>query len=235
MKSIFYTLILITIVTLSSCGGKGGDNGGSPTPANPEKATLLFPAQNSVCVTGTVLSTTQSTVTLTWQVGTNAENYDVTIKNLLTNATTTQAVSTNKLDVTLSRGTPYSWFVVSKSSKVSATAQTDTWKFYNAGVGVTYYAPFPADLTTPGYSASVTATAGKIDLAWAGGDADNDITAYDVYLGTTTTPALLKAAVTDMFLKQVTVTVGATYYWQVVTNDAQGNTSQSNIYQFTVK
>ena len=45
---------------------------------------------------------------------------------------------------------------------------------------------------------------------------------------------LLKSNVVDMFTNNVVVTAGTTYYWKVVTKDAQGNTSESNMFQFKV-
>jgi len=233
MRKLAY--ITIVILTLTGCGKSSDSGSGNSTPPSPEKAILLFPSQNSLCTTGTNISDTQSIISLSWTPATNADSYEVDIKNLLTNTITVQMVSAAKLDITLPRATPFSWYVVSKSSKVQATVQSDTWKFYNAGVGIIYYPPFPADLSSPGYNTSVTATAGKINLTWVGSDADNNIIGYDVYLGTSSTaPALLKSNVTTMFLNDVAVTAGTTYYWKVVTKDAQGNSSQSNMYQFMV-
>lgn len=206
----------------------------TPKPA-PEKATLTFPAQNALCTSGTVISTTEASITLTWNAAAHADNYEIDIKNLITNAVAVQTAGTNQVTATLLRNTPYSWFVVSKSNSVSTTAQSDAWKFYVAGLGTTSYSPFPAALVTPAFGANVTATAHAINLVWTGSDVDNDITGYDVYFGSAATPPLLKADVTDMFLNGVAVTSGGTYYWKVITKDAQGNASDSNIYQFKVK
>ncbi len=82
---------------------------------------------------------------------------------------------------------------------------------------------------------SVSAVGGKINLSWQGSDADNDITSYDVYLGTAAnTMALAKANVTDAFLNANIVVSGTVYYWKVVTKDAKGNTSDSGVFNFKV-
>jgi len=217
------------IVILEACGGKKPN---TVTPAQtPSKAVLAAPAQNGVCITGTVVSNTQSSVTFIWNASDNTDSYDVTVKNLLTNTATTQNTTQTQLTVTLTRGTPYSWYVVSKSSKVSTTTQSDTWKFYNSGQGVVTYAPFPADITAPTFG-QVVSTA-TVNLTWTGSSVSNNIANYDVYFGTTNTPPLLKSAITDNFVNNVSLTSKTTYYWKVVTRDANGNTSDSELFQFS--
>ena len=226
-----YLAIMFTALTSVIIGGCGSKS--NPTP-NPSATVLTFPAQNSACTTGTVISATQSTITFTWNSAANADSYELDIKNLLTGTLSTQTSSTNLLAVNLLRNTPYSWYVISKSSKVSATAQSDTWKFYNAGPGTVSHPPFPADVLTPSFGQSVTAPAGTINLSWTGSDPDNDIANYDVYFGTAATPPLLKSGVTAMILNSVAVISGSTYYWKIITWDSLGNSSDSGTYQFKV-
>jgi hypothetical protein len=218
------------IVLITGCGGKQD----TPTPP-PGKATLTFPAQNSVCTTGTVLSDTLSSITFTWTASTNTDSYEVDIINLLTNSLKTQTVNTNQISVNLTRNTPFSWYIVSKSNKVSNTAQSDVWKFYNSGLGVSSHPPFPADLTSPGFGQNVSASAfGTVNLTWTGSDVDNDIIGYDLYFGTTSAPPVFITNIPNMYSNSVNVVSGKTYYWKVVTKDSQGNTSDSDVYQFTV-
>jgi len=226
--------ILLTIVfTLTACGGKKNN---PPPDVTPAVALLSSPAQNEVCTTGTVISATQSSVTFTWEAAANASSYDLTLKNLLTAATETHNTSQTQLTLTLARNTPYSWFIVSKSTQTSATAQSDTWKFYNSGPGIITYAPFPAQIVAPTFGQIVTAASGTVNLSWKGSSVTpGDIINYDVYFGTTNSPALLAGAVTASFDNNVAVTSGTTYYWKVITRDMQGNTSDSGLSQFTVK
>jgi hypothetical protein len=226
-------LYIVVICLLMGCGGKKNN----PTPPlSPAKAILTAPTENAVCTTGTVISGTQSTITFTWNASSNTDSYDLVLKNLLTSATTTQSSSQTQLAVTLLRNTPYSWYIVSKSTKTATTAQSDTWKFYNSGPGVVTYAPYPADITSPTFGQSVAATSGTVNLTWTGSAVDNStIINYDVYFGTSSTPALFKSAVTDSFVDGVSVTSGTTYYWKVITQDVNGNTSDSGVFQFSVQ
>lgn len=198
----------------------------------PTKAILSLPLNNEACITGTIVSPTQSSILFKWTASQNAESYELSLKNLETGVTSTQTSTTAELTVTLGRNTPYSWFVTSKSSKISTTAVSDTWKFYNAGEALSTFAPFPADLTFPKMAQLITPTAGKITLSWTGSDVDNDIVNYDIYLGTTTTPSLIKANQTGMTLPDVAVNAGTTHYWKVVSRDSKGNTSDSGLYIF---
>ncbi len=198
----------------------------------PTKAVLSLPANNEACTSGTITSPTLSSILFKWTASQNAESYELTIKNLESGVTTTQTTTAAELAVTLTRNMPYSWFVTAKSSKIATTAISDTWKFYNAGEAPSAFAPFPADLTFPKMAQRVTPTAGKITLTWTGGDVDNDILNYDIYLGTTTTPTLIKAAQVGLSLPDVAVNAGTTYYWKVITRDNKGNTSDSGVYVF---
>ena len=76
--SFIFTLILL------SCGGGGGDDGGGggggpvdPPPTPPGKSTLVAPANNKTCETGTSVSDTQSTVAFSWNASASTNTYDV--------------------------------------------------------------------------------------------------------------------------------------------------------------
>lgn len=230
---------MIAGVFALSCQKEGNNNGGgtptpTPTPAVPGKAVLVSPTQNEACTSGTVVSDAQSSIVFKWNAADNTESYDLHIKNLASGTESTQTVTTNQAIVTLNRSTPFSWYVVSKSSKSTSTASSDTWKFYNSGPGVIYYAPFPAEPTAPMPGVTVSATGGKITLDWSSSDVDNDIVNYDIYMGTTTVLPIIKEKVSESVLNDVSVTSGTTYYWKVVTRDAKGNTSSSATYSFSV-
>jgi len=226
-------LSVSVILMLFGCGGKSST---SPTNTVPVAAVLSAPAQNSICITGTSVSSTESSVTFTWAAATNADNYELYIKNLITATTATQAnITATTATVTLLKGTPYSWYVVSKSSKSTTTAQSNIYKFYNAGDGVVSYAPFPATIVAPTFAQNVTAAAGTITLTWTGTSVNTGtIASYDVYFGTSANPPVYVTAITSSFLNSVVVTSKTTYYWKIITHDIAGNTSDSGVYQFTV-
>jgi len=199
---------------------------------DPGQATLTFPAKNSACTTGVLISATESSITFTWNSSAGTDSYELNIKNLVTGTTATHTSPTNQLPVILPRNTPFSWFITSKSNRSTATAQSETWKFYNAGPGTTSHPPFPADNLSPSFGQALPATTGAVNLTWASSDPDTDIVAYDVYFGTSATPGVYKSAIADKFLNSVPIKPGTTYYWKVITKDLQGNTSDSGNYQF---
>lgn len=224
MKKI--SILLILILTLSC----SKDDGGNP---NPEAASLIFPDNNQECNQGVDVSQTQSTVTFRWTESAKTDSYDVFLKNLNTQSTTSRSSLVNELDITINKGTPYSWYVVSKKTNILETAQSETWKFYNSGDAISSYAPFPADLLFPTMGATLTGITTQ-NLSWIGSDIDNDIVSYDVYFDTANPPITLvgNTANTNM---DVTVAAGNSYYWRVVTIDSQGNNSQSEIFEFKVE
>lgn len=232
MRKIFIAFLFVAALAACSKNNSSAPDSQGPALA-PDKAVLIAPASNSTCIVGRVLSATNTAVTLSWNTAANADSYDVVIKNLFTNVSSTTTTSAKQLETTFLRNTPYSWYVVSKSSKNPTTAKSDTWKFYNAGVAISSYAPFPSDLLLPTNEQNITPTAGKITLDWNGADVDNDITGYDVYFGTSLTNlTVLKANQVESILTDVVVTVGTTYYWKIIAKDSKGNTSASDIYSF---
>jgi hypothetical protein len=222
-------LFILTLLTytLSSCGG------GNEAPPAPTAATLSSPVNNEACTTGTVISDTESRITFSWVPGDNADSYQLTVTNLLNQAQQTQTASTTNAELTLKRNTPYSWYVTSKSSKNPTTANSTTWKFYNAGPASSTYPPYPAEIVSPTLGQLVSPVNGKITLQWRGSDADNDIINYDIYLGTSSTNlTLIKSQHISTTLGDVAVNANTTYYWKVITRDAKGNTSDSGLFEF---
>jgi hypothetical protein len=226
MRRIVFILIVLTVI--SSCGGKKQ----APVPA-PLAAILSAPLNNEACITGVVLSDTESKIKLVWTAAANTESFEVTITNLLTKAEQTQSATSTSAEITLKRNTPYSWFVTSKSSKTAATAKSSVWKFYNPGLGASSFLPYPAEIVSPTLGQILTPINGKISLQWKGSDADNDIINYDIYLGNNSTnPTLIKSQHTTSTLADVAVNSNTTYYWKVITRDAKGNTSDSGAFEF---
>jgi hypothetical protein len=226
MRNILYLLAIVMF--FASCS-KGKKEVPSPSPS---AAVLVSPVNNEACITGVTVSATQSRVTFTWSAAANADSYVLTVTNLLSNTKQSLNSVLPNAELTLDLSTPYSWFVTSKSSKNTSTVNSPVWKFYNTGPGVSSFPPYPAELTSPGLGQTVTPSNGKITLTWKGSDADNDIANYDVYLGTSNTPALIKSQHLASPLTDVAVIANTTYYWKVITRDAKGNTSDSGVFEF---
>jgi hypothetical protein len=230
----YFYLIVAFGLLMAGCGGSKKSDNVSPPPPAPKAATLIFPAQDAVCVSGALISALQSSIQFQWNNGINANSYIVVTKNLLTGDTLATSAGGNSANVTLSRNTPYSWYIISKSNQTSITAKSDTWKFYNAGAGITTYAPFPADNLTPASGHAVTVpSSGKIALSWHGSSVDNDIVDYDIYFGTATSPPLYKSHNTSQNISNIAANSKTIYYWKIVTRDSNNNTSTSDVVEFT--
>ena len=225
MKKI--SIILIVLLTLSCSNEPVTKN------TNPVAALLSFPDNNQECNQGVDVSAIQSIVTFRWAATSNTDSYDVVLKNLDTQNTTTHPSLINELPITIEKGTPFSWYVISKKTNTVETAQSDTWKFYNAGDPIETYAPFPADAVSPTMGSILTGVSSQ-NLSWQGSDIDNDIVSYDVYFDTANPPTNLESNTASTTLN-VTVAAVNTYYWRVVTKDSQGNSSQSEVFQFKVE
>ncbi|GGD14595.1 hypothetical protein [Hyunsoonleella pacifica] len=237
------TYILVGVIICGfhfscSSGGGGDDDMSSPDPDPiaidpPSAAALVFPEQNSECTTGSNLTSTESTIVFNWNDASNATSYQLFVKNLNTQNTQNYTSNVSEKSVTIMRGTPYSWYVISKNSSTE-TAQSPTWKFYNAGEAVSSYAPFPAELISPALSETLDATTTSVVLEWNGADVENDIKEYDVFFGTENSPTN-KEVTTNSTNTSVSVSSGNTYYWKIITYDEQNHNSESQVFQFHIE
>lgn len=232
MKKYITSFLTAALLTLAACGG------GDDQPLPPEAPRLIFPENNSECLEGIADQNNPelSNIVFRWQPADHAVSYSVSIKNLITGRTVTEASNDASLGIALLRGTPYSWSVTATGAPGTATALSETWKFYNAGEGIISYTPFPADLVYPtsGVSLNLNGT-NSLEFRWEGADADNDITGYEVFLDTKNPPAISVGSNGNVPRLTVTgLSPGATYYWRVVTYDRAGNNSISEVSQFLV-
>lgn len=234
IKKLALFVFTLAISILTSCGGEDGPTTPDPEPIlSPEKATLVYPNNNEECTTGNVVSDSETTISFDWEKSENTTIYKIFVRNMSNNQTSSFDASSDKIDLKLTRGIQYSWYVQSKSNKTTDIATSDTWSFYLAGVGTQNYIPFPAELTAPENEAEISTT--TVDLSWNGVDLDNDIKEYEVFLDMNNNPTTLKGVVSSMELKNINVSSGNTYYWKIVTTDEIGNASTSSIFSFTVQ
>lgn len=240
MKKII-ALSYIFSFALLSCGGGGDDNTGGgddgdddtpPTAAAPKAATLVFPDANTECNEGVVINDAQSEVDFKWDASADTDSYEVNILNLNTNQTKKSNSTTNSKVIAIDRGTPYEWFVISKATGTTETATSAKRRFYNQGAGVENYAPFPAEVVNPERGTTI-ATTTSVALEWTASDVDNDIESYEILFGTSTEPTTSLGTTTTNTM-DATVASGSVYYWRVITTDSQGNSSDSEIFEFGV-
>lgn len=233
IKRIIFIVGLVIIGQGCSNPSDGNPENGSGNGGNqdePVGVNLVFPVADALCNEGTDLTPTESTVFFEWQPNTNAENYTLNIENLETGTQTQYETEDYIFPVTIQRAVAYRWFV--EYVHQNDIKQSAVWNFYNAGLGVQTYAPFPAEIVSPVMAQNINAT-NAVTLQWNGSDVDNDIVGYDVYFGTDNPPNLNTSALSGNQLA-VSVTSGTIYFWNVITMDSAGNTSESGVYQFKV-
>lgn len=225
-KNVKQIVAVLSVVTLISCSGGSDDDVAGPPP---EAALLISPIKDAECNQGNVISDAESTVTFEWNASKNTDDYTLVLKNLLDGSTQNIKVTATTKDENLLRGVPYSWHVISNSKTETKTATSETWKLYNAGIGVENYAPFPAELVSPnmGSLSNINTT-----LEWGGSDIDNDIEGYDVYLNANNPPTTLLESTSNTSSSASGLTPDSVYYWKVVTKDTNGNNSESPIFEF---
>lgn len=232
MKPVHTFFWAFTLMVLLSCGGAI-----DPLPEEEEQiedpiaTTLIFPEDNTECQEGTIINDNQSRVLFQWNESEHTDSYEVHLEKLDNGIESTHDSNTNELQIIIERGTAYSWFVVSKSSATDETAESETWKFYNAGAGVVNHAPFPADLLSPTNNATVAIGSGSVLLEWEASDIDDDIVSYEIFKDTNNPPTTSVGTTSETEIT-LDVTVGTTYYWYVETTDNANNTSKSDVFSF---
>ncbi|WP_323788767.1 hypothetical protein [Psychroserpens sp.] len=226
----FVVIVLICQACNNASDGDPENGSGIGNQDEPNGVGLVFPAQDALCNEGTDLTPTESTVYFEWESNTNAQIYTLTLEHLETNTITQYTTEDYVIPVTIQRAAAFRWFV--EYVHDNDIKKSAIWNFYNAGPGVQNYAPFPAEIVSPAMAQSVPAT-NSVTLEWSGSDVDNDIIAYDVYFGTDSSPDVLESG---LISNQTTVPVlsGTIYYWNVITIDSAGNSSESGVHQFIV-
>lgn len=237
LKNIAPLFILLLIAACSSSSTDDNPNSGSDDDnvvIAPEATSLIFPQNNTECNTGEIENVNQSWVTFEWNASDNTDSYEVNIVNLNTGNATRSRVNTTESRVLIARGTPYEWFVISESSSTNETATSETWRFYNEGPGIQNYSPFPAVAVNPNRGVNLEASTTEVALEWSASDVDNDIVSFEVFFGTDIVPTTSIAVTENTSIANVSVISGNTYYWRVVTIDASGNSSNSEVFEFKI-
>jgi hypothetical protein len=196
-----------------------------------EKAELIFPEDQSECTTGKIISDTESEIDFNWSDVDGAEGYLLILTNLTSGEVTHFEPTESVLPSTLNRGTPYSWKILTYAENGTNVSESETASFYNAGPGIESFAPFPARAISPKNEEQLNLTNNGISLTWESTDLDNDLVDYHVYFGNDENPILHAENHTDnsVFISDV---APGTYFWRIVTNDAQGNSVSSEIFKF---
>ncbi|WP_394748204.1 hypothetical protein [Spongiimicrobium salis] len=234
MKNSILICVLVLLVFIGlSCSGDSEETPSLPptTPTIPAAASLVFPENNTECNEGIIRSATESTVNFRWEAAENADSYQVNLRDLRTEEVRLLNSTTTNLDITILRGNPYAWSVISRSNSNSATTESEVFQFYNAGEPLANFTPFPAEAIHPRIGSSLPQ--GSIGLEWNASDIDNDISSYRVFLSTENPPTT-QIAETTASTTSITINTPGVYFWTITTMDSQGNASQSQSFQFRI-
>jgi hypothetical protein len=126
----------------------------------------------------------------------------------------------------LTNNTTYYWQVTATDNHGASTAGEE-WKFTTGN-----NPPIRPEDPTPDDKATDVSI--NTDLTWISGDPDQDDTVtYDVFFGTSSPPITLlcddEVATT---CDPGTLNDSTTYYWQVITTDNHGASTEGNVWQF---
>ncbi|TRZ44331.1 hypothetical protein [Robertkochia solimangrovi] len=200
---------------------------------DPGEATLIAPLNNTECISGEVLDDLQSEVYFNWGKALNTETYTLILLDLISGEESGYSTSDPGLKVVLKRATPYQWYIISTNAKSNKLTKSERWNFYNAGEANTNYAPFPAEVIYPEDEMRITTNDERIELRWRGLDLDDDIVKYEVYFEDATPPQTMFESSEEAL--DVRVMSGVTYYWNIISIDKEGNTSESIVQSFTIE
>lgn len=224
-------VVCVVFLSLSLFFGCSKDRG----PSVPRQVTLLYPENNSECITGVSLSENTSEVTFLWEASKPAAEYRIEIFQLGKGLFDRTVTIVPEVSFLLDKGKAYSWQVTAFNALGEGSPVSESWQFYNSGAQRSY-PPFPAVLQAPVSGASVYPDAnGAITFRWSSADADNDLTEIEIFIGTDTESMHSASFMTSQQTSfSVVLDSGIRYFWEVLCRDAQGNTSRSGVYDFRV-
>lgn len=222
-----FSLMVFGMMLLSGCKKNAVDP--------PGKAVLTEPAKNSECTPVQSSSDSNSLVRFRWQPAAHSDSYELHVTNLTTGNSIIKNQRGTTETVSLEKGAPFAWFIVSKNAQTADKVFSTTWLFYNPGTQ-TNYVPFPAEIIAPEPGATVFKDINnEVTLQWSGADIDNDIESYKIYFSIESPPnVLIASAGANETTQKVVVISDTVYYWRIVTSDALDNTSDTGILDFRV-
>jgi hypothetical protein len=198
---------------------RGNDPPNTPSDPNPENGENDIPINK--CLSWTSEDPDGDDVTYDVYFGKNGEDLLLVSSNQSNNKYCPNDV--------LEFETQYDWKIIA-------------WDIYGySAIGPTWY--FTTEANVPPYTPSDPnpedgATDVPIEklLKWTGGDPnEGDRTFYDVYFGTSNPPPLVAEGILQPAYDPGTLEVDTTYYWQIISEDTQGETATGPIWHFTTE
>lgn len=222
MKTNLVLLLVLVSLTFMGCKDSIPD---------PEQTVLILPEDNTSCLYVSQSSSTAS-VDFSWKQALHTDEYKLVVKNLTTNEQITSITENTGLRLTLTRGTPYQWKVITTSELSNVETSSSNFSFYLEAQQQGDYLPFPARLLSPQNDQIVTLTNGRYDFSWQGEDIDNDLSHYTLLIGNA--EDALSEIATDIVTTSFSADLNAAqvYFWQIISYDQIGNSTKSIINRF---
>ena len=222
MKTNLVLLLVLVSLTFMGCKDSIPD---------PEQTVLILPEDNTSCLYVSQSSSTAS-VDFSWKQALHTDEYKLVVKNLTTNEQITSITEKTGLRLTLTRGTPYQWKVITTSELSNVETSSSNFSFYLEAQQQGNYLPFPARLLSPQNDQIVTLTNGRYDFSWQGEDIDNDLSHYTLLIGNA--EDALSEIATDIVTTSFSADLNAAqvYFWQIISYDQIGNSTKSIINRF---
>ena len=170
---------------------------------------LLSPANGATGVA--------ATSALSWSAASNAASYDVYLGTTSSPGLVATVTGTTYQPAPLATGTTYYWRVVARNTTTSSTSPTYSFTV-SAGTGGTQSGPTLLSPANGATGVSLTPL-----MQWT---AVSGATAYDIYIGTTNSPARIgTVGATAVYVSGFRS--GTLYYWKVVARTATGYASSA--------
>ena len=192
---------------------------------DPEQVTLISPENNNTCLFSNSNSNFGE-VEFSWTEAKYTDNYDLIIENQQTNFKNSKTTNLTVTKVTLERGVPYSWYVISKSDSSEKIALSETRNFYLEGPSQSTHIPFPAKLIFP-LNESILSSVNAVAFQWEGYDLDGDIENYDLIIENSSNGEEIKFEKVVNENLEVELQIGIIYLWRIITRDKENNLSSS--------
>ena len=202
-----------------------------PAIPEPDPAILNSPENNNTCIP-LISNSIRAVISFGWTESLNTDSYELVVRNNVTGSEQKKLVDLTSTTLSLIRGVPYTWWILSKSEISTVDTNSAVWSFYLEALQQEGFLPFSAQLISPQEGATVTLTSGQYNLQWTGSDLDNDIAYFQVHIGTDQAQLSLVQDNHTSSSYQASLSAGQTYYWKIVTVDQVGNRSESSILSF---
>lgn len=220
-------LLYSIVLTITSCGI---DSESVDVYVDEKSIELVYPESGTEVRQGNPIADGQSELVLKWKDLNEAMNYQLHLIEMPNSKTSIVDSDTTETSVVLKNGTLYKWFIsVPTTRRFSEIA---SFKYVGPESGS--LAPMPATAISPISGASISSTSTTVNLRWNSEDPDDNIIGYDLFFGEQSNPPLLFSDVEENNMNGIPVEEGKVYYWKIITKDANGNESISDIFNFSV-